>query len=131
MGFFKDLWDARPSKSHERADELHQAGIVSVSIPNPEMGLLYKYIYDCGICKFRFSKINPDFTFKTGSLLQKQLEEGVTVPVIVKVNNEPSFNHTDYDGEKTTVVVCHKCLVHFRFDEGLTEKFSHVFKHFM
>ncbi len=30
------------------------------------------------------------------------------VPAAVKVNNEPPFSHTDYDGKKTTVVVCHK-----------------------
>ncbi len=42
--------DARPSQSHRRANELHQAGIVSINVPNPELNLLRKYIYDCGIC---------------------------------------------------------------------------------
>ena len=132
MGFFRDLMDARPSKSHERATVLHQAEILSVSLPNPEMGLLYKYIYDCGICKFRFGQIKSEFLNQQNkSPILMQLEAGDAVPVVVKVKNDPLFSHTDYDGKKTTVVICHRCLVHFKFDEDLTEKFSDDFKSYM
>ena len=91
MGFWNDLLDATPAKSHARANELHQCGINGcIDIPS----VMIDKVYDCSICKVRFGQ-----TFAKNS-----------VPFLITSDFVPSFSPSN-----TGVVVCHKCVGHFGF----------------
>ena len=91
MGFWNDLLDATPAKSHSRANELHECGINGcIEIPP----VMFDKVYDCSICKVRFGQ-----TFAKNS-----------VPFLITSNFTPSFSPSN-----TGVVVCHKCVGHFGF----------------
>jgi hypothetical protein len=90
MGFWKNLTDAAPQKSHARADEVHQAGIKYVeyfSDARDAAGMV------CSVCK---ATIGAAFA-KDRSMYT------------IVVENWVSFQHED------TLKVCNKCVEHFRF----------------
>ena len=93
MGFFKDLMDARPSKSHERATQIHECGVKSV-IPIPDFML--HTVFDCAICKVRFGQVFAKDSY----------------PFLVSTNASIPF--TD---DKTAAVICNKCVYHFGYDQ--------------
>jgi hypothetical protein len=91
VGFFKDILDASPHKSIQRAKELHQSGITSISeLPH----FMHESIFDCSICKARFGKI-----FAKDK-----------IPLLVTTERQPSFSDND-----PAYVVCQKCVIHFQF----------------
>ena len=93
MGFFKDLMDARPSKSHERATQIHESGVKSVIlIPD----FMQSTAIDCAICKVRF-----------GQVFAKDL-------FLFLISTQSSIPFTQ---DKTSAVICNKCVYHFGYDQ--------------
>ena len=91
MGFWKDMMNARPSKSFARANELHECKVQS-SQPIPSF--MYDKVFDCEICKVRF-----------GQIFAKDSR-----PMLVNTEITPSFARSE-----NGVVVCHKCVITFGF----------------
>ena len=98
MGIFSDIMDARPSQSHKRATQLHECG-VKHAVPIPD--LMHDKVYDCAICKVRF-----------GQVFAKD-----SVPCLITTNLPIPFKHSNVYGDNTNVVICHKCVYHFSFDQ--------------
>ena len=97
MGIFKDIWDARPSKSIERARQFHELDVESI-IPIPDF--MHDKVVDCAICKVRFGKI-----FAKDS-----------IPCLIITRLSIPFKHSNMYGDNTNAVICHKCVYHFGFD---------------
>ncbi len=94
MGFWKNLKDAAPQKSHARATEVHKAGIQEMLPFPPEVSSMVAGKV-CSICKATF-----------GAAFAK---DRTAYSVTVTPGSKLSFQEGD------GMIVCNKCVEHFRF----------------